>query len=217
MVAAQWLMRGTNTGSLAGAPPTGQRVALPGADFVTVTGDRIRAVQGYFDQRLFAEQLGLQVMVQPTSAGPFSFGRAAYMPLNPGRPGAISLTTLQVRSDAEVEKVMDYTQRISGELGPMPGFMSLMATVVGHRMCTISAWEDPESPGQLLRGGAHKEAMERFFGQEIGTGGQTSVWVPHRYNRLWVRCAACERMADAGRPEGKCVCGAVLPRPPAWW
>ena len=73
-VAARWLMRGTNTGSLRGNPPTGATVALPGADFIAVEGDKVRSVDGYFDRRAFVEQLGLQVIVQPYSAGPFSFG-----------------------------------------------------------------------------------------------------------------------------------------------
>jgi len=59
MVAAQWLMRGANTGSLSGAPPTGRKVAMPGADFITVEGDKIRSVRGYFDMKSFGEQLGL--------------------------------------------------------------------------------------------------------------------------------------------------------------
>lgn len=60
MVAAQWLMRGTHTGPLAGGPPTGRSIALPGADFIVVEGDKILAVQGYFDQLTFLAQLGLQ-------------------------------------------------------------------------------------------------------------------------------------------------------------
>jgi predicted ester cyclase len=54
-VSAQWMMRGTNTGPMAGVPPTGMAVALPGADFITVDGDKIRSVQGYFDQKTFLE------------------------------------------------------------------------------------------------------------------------------------------------------------------
>ena len=58
-VIGEWIMRGTHTGPLAGAPPTGRTVALPGVDLITVEGDKIRAVQGYFDQKTFLEQLGL--------------------------------------------------------------------------------------------------------------------------------------------------------------
>jgi steroid delta-isomerase-like uncharacterized protein len=60
MVAAQWMMRGTHTGSLLGGPPTGRKIALPGADFITVEGDRIRSVRGYFDQKDLADQLAFQ-------------------------------------------------------------------------------------------------------------------------------------------------------------
>ena len=59
MVAAQWVMRGTNTGSLLGAPPTGKTVALQGADFIVVDGGKIRSVRGYFDMKEFGQQLGL--------------------------------------------------------------------------------------------------------------------------------------------------------------
>ena len=65
IVAAQWLMRGTNTGSFRGLPPTGRAVVLTGADFIHVEGDRIHSVQGYFDTRVVPEQLGLQVLIQP--------------------------------------------------------------------------------------------------------------------------------------------------------
>ena len=65
MVAAEWLMKGTNSGPFAGDPPTGKSVALPGADFLTVAGDKIGSVKGYFDQRTLVEQLGLQVIEQP--------------------------------------------------------------------------------------------------------------------------------------------------------
>jgi steroid delta-isomerase-like uncharacterized protein len=93
MVAAQWLMRGTNTGSLNGLPPTGRTVALPGADFIQVERDRIRSVQGYFDSRAVPEQLGLQVMVQPNVIGPFAFGTSALVQTgNKTKPGAFSIT-----------------------------------------------------------------------------------------------------------------------------
>lgn len=42
VVAAEWLMKGTHR-------DTGGRVALPGSDFIRVEGEKIRSVQGYFD------------------------------------------------------------------------------------------------------------------------------------------------------------------------
>lgn len=218
VVAAQWVMRGTNTGPMAGNPPTGGKVELPGADFIQVEGDRVRSVEGYFDRRALAEQLGLQVIAQPAAVGPVAFGTSTYLSTGKRtKPGAFSITALQVRSEEEGQAVRHYTRRMVPELLQMPGFISFVGVVVGNRYLTISAWEDPESPRELLRGGAHKEAMEQFFGPQISAGGITSVWTPHRMNRMWVRCPACERMADAERAEGKCPCGAALPEHPAYW
>ena len=59
LVAAQWIMRGTNTGSMMGLPPTGKPIVVAGADFIRVSGDRIASVQGYFDSKAIPDQLGL--------------------------------------------------------------------------------------------------------------------------------------------------------------
>lgn len=56
---AEWTMRGTHTGSLAGLPPTGQTIELDGVDVVEFSDDGIASITGYFDQKEFAEQLGL--------------------------------------------------------------------------------------------------------------------------------------------------------------
>ncbi len=217
-VAAEWMMRGTNSGSFAGAPPTGRRVALPGADFIVASGERIRSVQGYFDQRTIVDQLGFQVSVMPAQTGPVAFGTSAYFqPGNRTRPGAFSLTAIQVRSDKEAEQVSDYSRRIIGETARMPGFISFVGTVVGHRLMTVTAWTDADKPEQVLRGAAHSEAAGRFFGPDFAVGGVTSVWVPHRINAMWVRCEECGRMADASRPGASCACGQPLPDHPPYW
>lgn len=56
---AEWTMRGTHTGTLAGLPPTGRTIALEGVDVVEISEDGILSITGYFDQKEFAEQLGL--------------------------------------------------------------------------------------------------------------------------------------------------------------
>ena len=61
LVAAQWIMRGTNSGPMMGLPPTGKAIVLAGADFIRVSGDRIASVQGYFDSKAIPDQLGLGV------------------------------------------------------------------------------------------------------------------------------------------------------------
>ena len=218
LVAAQWMMRGTNTGSMRGLPPTGRSVTVPGADFILVEGDRIRSVQGYFDSRAVPDQLDLQVIVQPQSVGPFSFGTS--VSVQSGRktkPGAFSVTNIETRSDDEVQRVQDLSRKTALEMLAMEGFIGWVGMTIGHRMMTVTAWESPDNSRQLMRGGTHKEAMGRFFGPELANGGMTSVWTSERIGAMWVRCPACGRMADSAKAQGKCACGASLPEAMAYW
>jgi len=113
MVAAEWLMKGTNSGPFAGGPPPGKSVALPGADFLTVDGDKISSIKGYFDRRTLVEQLGLQVIVQPCSIGAFTFGDSVRYTTGKGtKPGAFSFTWIDVNSDEEVPRSRNEASRL---------------------------------------------------------------------------------------------------------
>jgi steroid delta-isomerase-like uncharacterized protein len=218
IVAVQWLMRGTNSGPLRGNPPTGRTIALPGADFITVADGKVRSVEGYFDQKTFLEQLGLQAIVVPASAGPLVFGSSTYLQLGTRtKPGAFGLTWIDARSDEEVARIRDSARRVAGEMARMPGFITWLGAVVGRRLFTITAWENPANTAQLLRDGAHREAMEQFYKGELGSAAHTTVWVPHHQNTLWVRCTGCGQMADYEKTGGTCTCGQALPEQPAYW
>ena len=99
----------------------------------------------------------------------------------------------------------------------MPGFISAANMSVGQRLITTTAWEDAEAPKQLLHGGAHKEAMDRVFGPDFASAFSTTVWVPQRFNGMWVRCDACGQMANYDRDNGNCLCGQQLPEHPPYW
>jgi len=216
-VAAEWLMRGTNTGSRQGAPPTGKSVALPGADFITIRGDKLASVKGYFDAAEIPRQLGMQVVVQPTSLGPIQFGTSVYLALGRRtRPGAFSITSLRVRSEDEANKVRDYSRRIYQQLSGTKGFISAVTGRAGSHMFTVAAWETPDDPAQV-RGGAHQEAMDAFWGPGFTHGGVTSIWTPHRINALWVRCTVCDRMSVTHGEGSTCSAGHALPDPPPYW
>jgi len=148
MMAVRWLMRGTNNGSLQGNPPTGRTVSLPGADFIVVEGDSIRSVQGFFDQKSLVEQLGLQAMIVPTALGPFTFGYSVRMQSGKRtKPGAVSLTWLDVRSDVNEREVRERGMHVVGDqMARMPGFISWVGPVVDHRMFTITAWRTRRAP-----------------------------------------------------------------------
>jgi steroid delta-isomerase-like uncharacterized protein len=216
-VAAEWLMRGTNTGSFRGLPSTGKPVELPGADFIATDGDRIVSVVGYFDAGAVPRQLGLQVLVQPHSVGPFTFGNSVQVQSGKSHPpGAMAITTLHAVDDAAVQRVGEHSRQSLVEMLGMAGFIGATTGTIGRRMFTVTAWDTPDQPRQLMRGGTHKAAMQPFFAGEVATGGFTSVWVPARINPFWVRCTSCGRMSEGaeGRP---CACGATLPAHPPYW
>jgi steroid delta-isomerase-like uncharacterized protein len=216
-VAAQWLMRGTNTGPIEGAPPTGKAVTLSGADFIRTNQDRVVSVRGYFDTSEVPRQLGLQVVVQPTSIGPVEFGESVYLQTDKRtQPGAFSITSLRVPNEDEIERVRSYSRQIMQELPGMKGFISAVTGRAGSHMFTVTAWETPDDPSQM-RGGAHQEAINAFFGPDFTYGGVTSIWEPHRLNTLWVRCNECGEMSATEGQGSTCRSGHTLPEPPPYW
>ena len=48
-VAAEWIMRGTNSGSFNGLPPTGIAIESRGSDFIETRDGKVSRVVGYFD------------------------------------------------------------------------------------------------------------------------------------------------------------------------
>jgi steroid delta-isomerase-like uncharacterized protein len=215
-LAIQWVMRGTNQGPMLGMPPTGCAVVLPGVDIILVEGDRIRSVEGYFDQKTFVEQLGLQAVVQPHTAGPFTFGTSVMVQTGKRtQPGAFSLTMIDVRSEQEAEQVRSASRQIVTEMCEMRGFLSWVGVTLGHRLLTITAWESLEDPQQLLSNEKHTESVKQVFESDFSNGGMTSVWMPAHMN-AWVRCTSCGQMVRYTR-KGQCDCSARLPEPLPYW
>jgi hypothetical protein len=176
-------------------------------------------VRAYFDSRAVSDQLGLQVTVQPYSVGPFSFGTSTAVQTGKKiKPGAFSITSIQARSDEEVQEIRDLSRQSVVEMLPMEGFIGWVGMTIGHRMLTVTAWEHPDDPRQLSQGGTHREAMTRFFGAKgLGRAGMTSVWVPERIGPMRVRCEACGQMVDSAKADRTCECGASLPEAMAYW
>jgi steroid delta-isomerase-like uncharacterized protein len=218
-VVAEWLMQGTNSGPLQpGAPPTGGSVALPGVDLIAVEAGTIRSVQGYFDQKTFLEQLGLQVVAQPAAMGPMTFGTGVRIPSGTRtRPGAVSTTWIDVRHEQDRQTMDRFSQQVVQELMQMPGFISFVGGVYGNRWWTVTAWEDAESAHQILRLPAHKDAMGQFFRGDLGSAAFTSVWAAQGDNALWLRCAACGTVTKYVGADGRCTCGQALPESPPYW
>jgi len=82
---------------------------------------------------------------------------------------------------------------------------------------TITAWETRDSMAPLMKQGEHRSMVSRYFTSELGQGGMTGVWVPERLNPRRVRCPGCDKMTPVEAPQQKCICGAELPGPLAYW
>ena len=108
-------------------------------------------------------------------------------------------------------------QDFAGEMAQMPGFISWIGVTLGHRLYTITAWEDVENPKQLLQGGTHSKAMQSFFSTDFAEVGFSSVWIPHHINSMWIRCPACARKVRHDQLEGTCQCGQPLPEQLPYW
>ena len=218
LVSAEWLMKGTNTGPMQGLPPTGRPITLAGADFARIEGEKIVSLQGYFDAGAIPRALGMNVIVQPTSIGPFGFGTSVRASNgSTALPGAFSITNFFARNAEEVALIQESGRKIAIEMLSMPGFISFVSVVVGDCLMTITAWETRESMAPLMKQGEHRSMVSRYFTSEFGQGGMTGVWVPGRLNARRVRCPGCDAMTPVEAPRQMCKCGAVLPDPLAYW
>jgi steroid delta-isomerase-like uncharacterized protein len=217
LVSAEWMMRGTNHGSIFGLPPTGKIIELPGADFVRVSEEGIHSVAGYFDTRSFVEQLGLQAIVQPSRAGPFTFGTAiAVRTGKRTRPGAISMTSLYPTSSEQVEYVRNTSQQIVQEMLQMPGFIAWNGLNLNEIMMTVTAWESPEDVRAFMQNPTHRAAVREYYSSLGIESSMVSTWVPQHISTT-VRCTTCGKISGYERTEGQCPCGARLPEPLPYW
>jgi hypothetical protein len=201
-----------------GLPPTGKSIEVRGADFIRVADAKIRSVDGYFDSGEVPKQLGLQVVVQPESIGPFAFGTAVRASTGSrSKPGAFSVTVIAPRSVEDANNIRELSRQIATEMLSMKGFIGWVGVTVANRMVTITAWENPRDSQQLMERGRHPEAMNKFFAGELGESAYTSVFAADHFNASWVRCASCSTMVDHAARQGTCACGATLPQPMPYW
>jgi steroid delta-isomerase-like uncharacterized protein len=216
MVAAQWLMKGTNEGSFRGLPATGKKVMVAGADFIKIANGKIESVVGYYDSNVVPEQLGLQVLVQPDKLGPFSFGYSVLAQSGKSnKPGAFAITGIW-NKDEETPEIRDRGRDTVKELLKMEGFIGAALARAGERSITVTAWNHPEDVNQILQSQAHNNAKKRFW-DNLAHAAYFSVWVPHHINPMWVRCRECKKMISYEKLNGQCSCGSKLPDPPPYF
>jgi steroid delta-isomerase-like uncharacterized protein len=213
-VIGRWRMRGTNTGPLPGTPePTGGTCDLPGIDVITVGEGGITSVVGYFDQKTFVEQLGLQAIVVPANEPPMLFGMSARTDLgNPTVPGALAMTWIDVDSLDEQVEVQGRSRDVLQGLCAESGFLGWVGAFSGLRGHTLTLWTSPEAAeSALARSAPHRAGIERVHAG-LGHRGFTSIWVPHRLNPQNANCPSCGRQVwfEAGTTAPRCACGAEV-------
>jgi steroid delta-isomerase-like uncharacterized protein len=216
VIAAQWLMKGTNEGTFRGLPASGKKVLVPGADFIKVVNGQIESVVGYFDSKVVPEQLGLQILIQPNKLGLFSFGYSVLAQTGKiDNPGAFAITGIW-NSDEDTPEIRDRGRDTVKGLLKMEGFIGATLVRAGERSITVTAWNHPEDVNKILQSQAHNNAKKRFW-DNLGDAAYFSVWVPHHINPIWVRCRECGKMNSYERSNGLCTCGSKLPDPPPYF
>ena len=155
-------MKGTNTGPMMGLPPTGRSIALAGADFARIDGSKILSLRGYFDSSAVPRALGLDIIMQPSSIGPFGFGTSVRASNgSTALPGAFSITNFFARNAEEVAIIQESGRKIAMDMLSMPGFISMVSAVVGlpddhHRL---------GNPG--FHGTLDEAGRASFYGQPL--------------------------------------------------
>lgn len=208
-----WLLRGTNTGSYAGLPPTGRTIELPGVDVIEVGDDGVRRVTGHFDRQTLSTQLGLQVLVQPAALGPFRFGYSVgVFPERSTPPGAVAMTWIEARSEQEADEVRERSRPVMAALHDVPGFIGAIGVGIGTRLYTITAWEDHATIGQLLELPEHREAVRRFLDHDFSAGAFTGSWPNSASRSWWIRCPHCSTLNSGFDDTDHCSsCQTPLP------
>lgn len=130
---------------------------------------------------------------------------------NTGVPGALSMTWMDVRDEAEAEEVRQRARAIAAEMARGSGFIGWVGIGIAERLYTLTLWDDPEAIRQLSRNTLHQAAVRKVFESDFGTAFHTGVWVPDHLNPRWQRCPRCGTIIDLDRPDASCPCGEPVP------
>ncbi len=199
-----WTLTAVHRAAYLGIPGTGGDIRVTGTDVLS-TRDGTVHVRRYFDRLAVTAALGYQARFVPESAGDTEFGISSRT--SSGRveqPGALTLTWLDVRDEAEGADVDLLSVEVVKSLRATSGFLGVGTFDIGTRKYTLTAFDKPESV-RSVHARAHQRAMRRFFRSGLCTGAFTSVWTLARES-YYARCADCGAMIAAGA-EQPCDCG----------
>jgi predicted ester cyclase len=210
-VVVSWTLAGTQRGGYLGIPGTGGQAGVSGVDVCTLV-DGVVHVRRHFDRVALAASLGYTPRFVPGSDDVQEYGFAARTTsAKHTLPGAITLTWLDFRDDAESTELDLLSIEVVRSLRASRGFLGTSNLEIGNRKYTLTAFDKPESI-RAVHARPHQRAMRRFFRGGLCTGAYTSVWTLDRQS-VYLRCPDCASMVEASE-EKPCDCGAVLTIPP---
>lgn len=144
-VAAQWVLRGVNSGALGSEAPTGRLVEASGADWLQVQAGQVMAVHRVFDTRGLMQQLGYRVVVQPVAdEGPLDFG-ASVLYQAEGDERALAGAAVRILLPGDATAAEQAAVALMAAVRGVPGLRTA-ALHQGSRWAHLStSWMDEES------------------------------------------------------------------------
>ncbi|MFD2349952.1 ester cyclase [Nonomuraea ferruginea] len=122
-VAVFWTLRADHRGAYLGMPATNGTVTVSGTDLVTLDHDGAHVRRSY-DRLALAEALGYAARFVPAADETRQYGMSARVPTGrTERPGALVLTWLEIRDDAEAADVDLLSVEIVKSLRASRGFL----------------------------------------------------------------------------------------------
>ncbi|GAA1007848.1 hypothetical protein Aple_044000 [Acrocarpospora pleiomorpha] len=196
-----WTIEADHRAAYLGMPAVGRAARFDGTDLVTADG-RVRRC---FDRLAVAEALGYAARFVPAADEVREFGVSARAASSrTDRPGAFTLTWLEVRDEAEAADVDLLSVEIVKGLRASKGFLGVATFDIGDRKYTLTAFDRPESV-RAVHARPHQRAMRRFFKAGLCTRALTSVLIPEAI-REYARCASCGTVVKLG-DGAACGCG----------
>ncbi|WP_062355046.1 ester cyclase [Herbidospora yilanensis] len=200
-VTVWWTIEADHRASYLGIPGVGGVVKIAGTDLVTADG----RVRRSFDRLAVAEALGYRAAFVPAADEVREFGVSARAASNrTDRPGAFTLTWLEVRDPAEAAEVDLLSVEIVKGLRASKGFLGVTTFDIGDRKYTLAAFDRPESV-RAVHARPHQRAVRRFFKAGLCTRGLAGVLIPEAI-REYARCADCGTVVRLG-DGAACGCG----------
>ncbi|GAA3829105.1 hypothetical protein GCM10022226_57410 [Sphaerisporangium flaviroseum] len=201
-----WTLQADHRAAYLGMPATGGAISVSGTDLVTLGEDGAH-VRRCFDRLAVAEALGYSARFVPEADEVREFGVSARVATGrTERPGALTLTWLEVRDDAEAADVDLLSVEVVTSLRASRGVLGVATFDIGDRKFTLTAFDRPESV-RAVHARPHQRAMRRFFKGGLCTRVLTSVWLPSA-TREYARCLDCDAVVKAGE-DAACGCGWV--------